>query len=117
MMLPVTCSPTDDRPFLDLAELAKRSSGLFSWAENTDDIVPELVSVADALSSAWVIDYSMPEPCEKSHEVQIIRGELRSEPVTILAQDPAPRVVWPFVAGIVGVLLAGAAVIITRRRS
>lgn len=117
-VLPVAYSPTDERgPFLDLAELARRSSGLFRWAENIDDLGPELVSVADALSSAWVIDYAMPEPCEKSHEVQIIRDELRSEPVTILAQEGSPKPVWPFVAGIVGVLLAGAALVITRRRA
>lgn len=124
-VLPVAYSPTDERgPFLDLAELARRSSGLFRWAEDLDDLGPELEGLGDSLSKAWVIDYAMPEPCERAHEVQLMRGDLRSEPVLVRAQEPTRSGAAPWMAAaggaaavlVIGGVVVGVAVARSRRK-
>ncbi len=120
-VLPIAYSPKDERqPFLDLAELARRSSGLFRWAEDLDDVGPELTGLADSLSKSWVVDYAMPEPCARSHEVEILRGELRSEAMTILAQEQRRKVPWVAIGVVAAVALiavvVAAGLLVTRKR-
>lgn|GEM_PF-6412186 len=87
-IFPIAFSPIDERgPMLNLGEIAKRSSGTFRWAREGKDIATELKNLAGELNSRLVLPFSIPDRCESGHRLQLQIGKVKSNSISIDAQE------------------------------
>ncbi len=117
---PLAYSPTDERQaLLHLAELAKRTHGTFRWAQNAGALREVVTTLTHEITKQQVLRFAMPDRCGSPHEVQLLRGSIRSNPRRTPALQARGRSwLWVGLLVIIGLLgFLGVRWVIVRRRA
>jgi len=115
---PIAYSAIDERgPLLNLGEIVKRTNGTFRWARTPADIGEQLDNLAAEIGEQLILDFDIPDRCERSHTAAIAHGTLRSNARDIpAAETAATSKKKVYALAIAGAALLAAALVLFRLR-